>query len=276
MQKLTFMKQFVTLSVVLFFLTTVVGHTQESKRIKIVLLGTTHFTPSSKDSYKYEAVSVAGSERQKQIREVVERLSSFRPNQICIEIPASRQSVVDSNYTAFLNGNYKLKQDEIDQLAFQTAKQLNLKGLTCVNYIGRFETDSMDRFAREKSQTVILNNLDVYVKAFLKEVTEKQNALTLKDYLVYLNSKTALNKNLSLYTNYYTRIGQDKNYVGTDLVADWYNTNLHIYTNILRQVKPNDKAILVLFGQAHIPILKHLFESNPDYEVVEVNEVLKK
>lgn len=36
------------------------------------------------------------------------------------------QSAADSTYTAFLNGKYKLAQDEIDQLAFQTAKQLNL------------------------------------------------------------------------------------------------------------------------------------------------------
>lgn len=138
----------------------------------------------------------------KQIQEVVRRLSAFRPNQICIEVPASKQPRIDSTYAAFLKGNYKLGQNEIDQLAFQTAKQLNLEKLTCVNYAGRFETDSMNNFARDKNQTIILNNLDVYVKAFLKELTEMQNALALSDYLIYLNSKAALNKNLSIYTNY--------------------------------------------------------------------------
>lgn len=54
-----------------------------------------------------------------------------------------------------------------------------------------------------------------------------------------------------------------------------YSTNLHIYTNILRIVKPTEKRILVLFGQGHIPILKHLFENNPDFEVIEVKEILK-
>jgi hypothetical protein len=71
------------------------------------------------------------------------------------------------------------------------------------------------------------------------------------------------------------KVGKDQEYVGTDLVADWYNTNLHIYTNILRLIQPTDKAILVIFGQGHIPILKHLFESNPDFEVVEIKDVLK-
>lgn len=269
------MKQFVPFLFVLFSITTVIGQTRENRKIKIVLLGTMHFTPSSQDSYKNEALNISGSKRQKEIQEVVQCLSAFRPNQICIEVPVSEQLRIDSNYTAFLNRTYKLEQDEIDQLAFQTAKQLNLKRLTCVNYMGRFETDSVSKFAKEKSQEVILKNLDVYVKDFLRDLTEKQNTLALSDYLVYLNSKIALNKNLSLYTNYYTRIGQDQNYVGTDVVADWYNTNLHIYTNILRSVKPDDKAILVLFGQGHIPILKHLFESNPDYEVVEVNNVIK-
>lgn len=269
------MKRFITLFLFIFSLTVVVAQIKESKRIKIVLLGTMHFSPSSQDSYRNEAFNVAGSEQQKQIQEVVRHLSSFRPDQICIEVPASKQPRIDSTYTAFLKGAYKLGKNEIDQLAYQTAKQLNLERLTCVNYAGRFETDLMNKFASEKNQTAILNNLDVYVKAFLTELTEKQNTFALSDYLIYLNSKTALNKNLAIYTNYYIRIGQDQDYVGTDVVADWYTTNLHIYTNILRQVKPGDKAILVLFGQGHIPILKHLFDSNPAYEVVEVGDVLR-
>ena len=92
--------------------------------------------------------------------------------------------------------------------------------------------------------------------------------------MTFLNTPYALNKNLAAYTNYFVRIGKGDNYVGTDLVADWYATNLRIYTNIIRSIQPSDKKILVVFGQGHMPILKHLFESNSAFEVITVEKVL--
>ena len=94
-------------------------------------------------------------------------------------------------------------------------------------------------------------------------------------FLVYINSKEQLESNLSFYTKYTTRIGNEKNYVGANLTADWYSTNIHIYANILKSIKPTDKTIVVIFGQGHIPILKHLFTNNSDFKVVEVKDILK-
>ncbi|WP_394366428.1 DUF5694 domain-containing protein [Chryseobacterium viscerum] len=44
---------------------------------------------------------------------------------------------------------------------------------------------------------------------------------------------------------------------------------------MITQVNANDKYVILLFGQGHIPILKHLLQNNDDFEVVEVNSVLK-
>ncbi|WP_410685425.1 DUF5694 domain-containing protein [Chryseobacterium sp. MEBOG07] len=51
--------------------------------------------------------------------------------------------------------------------------------------------------------------------------------------------------------------------------------NLAIYANVITQVNANDKYVVLLFGQGHIPILKHLLQNNDDFEVVEVSNVLK-
>lgn len=203
------------------------------------------------------------------------KLASFKPSQICVEIPISGQAARDSLYNQFLTGSYQLKQDEIDQLAFRTAQKLQLKSLSCVNYYGRFETEPVKNFAQDNNQSEIMSSMDEYAKTFLSEVEQKQKSLSLREQLIFLNSPYALHKNAAFYTKYYVKIGKDQNYVGTDLVADWYNTNLHIYTNIVRKIQPTDKAILVIFGQGHIPILKHLFETNLDFEVVEKKEILE-
>jgi hypothetical protein len=109
----------------------------------------------------------------------------------------------------------------------------------------------------------------------MAEFNSKLATLSIKESLIYLNSKRALQLNLGIYLKYYTGIGKDEDYVGSHLVADWYATNINIYTNILRAVKPTDKAIVVVYGQGHIPILKHLFENNDNFEVIEVKDVLK-
>ena len=245
------------------------------QKIKILLLGTVHFTPSTQDKYKNESFMLTDKDKEKELNQVVAQLAKFKPDQICIERPVVMQRQIDSVYNGFLKGNYTLQQNEIDLLGFQTAKRLNLKGLTCINHLGRFDTDSMNKFAQSNSQTNILSDLDGHAKQFMAEISKSQTTLSLGNFLVFLNSKLALNKNLAIYTNYLVKVGKDTNYVGTDVVADWYNTNLHIYTNILRQTRSSDKAILVVFGQGHIPILKHLFESNPDFDVIEVEEVLR-
>ncbi|WP_324671358.1 DUF5694 domain-containing protein [Hymenobacter sp. GOD-10R] len=244
-------------------------------RTKIMLLGTMHFTPSTTDMYKNAAVDLTSAQRQSQVQAVVAKLVAFRPEQICIEWSSLRQNKLDSTFQAYQQGRYKLESNEIDQLGFQTARQLKLPHLTAVNYRGRFDSDKAMEFAKQHHQEELLTNLDAYAKRYMAEANEKILKLPLKDFLTYVNSPEALDTNAGFYTRYLARVGEGNEYPGIDLLTDWYSTNLHIYANILRQVKPTDKAILVIFGQGHIPILKSLFATNSDFEVVEVAKGLK-
>ncbi|GAB3510488.1 hypothetical protein GCM10027341_48900 [Spirosoma knui] len=250
------------------------AHCQEQPRTKILLLGTIHFTPSPTDTYKNEAMTISSNKRQQEINAVVERLAKFQPNQICIEMTLSEQQRMDSIYQQFLKGSYQLKNDEIDQLALPTAQKAGLKRVTCVNYRGRYEPGPVVEFAKNNDQLAITTASDEYGRSCMAEIEQKQKSQSVGNFLAFLNTPYALNKNLAYYTNYLARIGKGNNYIGTDLVADWYATNLHIYTNIIRAIQPSDKAIIVIFGQGHIPILKHLFESNATFEVVEVDKIL--
>jgi len=244
-------------------------------RTKILLLGTMHFTPSTTDMYKNAAVDLTLAQRQPQVRAVVKKLATFHPDQICIEWSALRQHKLDSTFQAYEQGRYQLKSDEIDQLGFQTARQLKLPHLTAVNYRGHFDSDKMTEYAKQHQQERILTDLDAHAQRFMVEANEKMLKLPLKNFLAYVNTPEALNANAAFYTQYMARIGEGADYPGIDLLTDWYSTNLHIYANILRQVKPTDKAVMVIFGQGHIPILKSLFAANPAFEVVEVAKVLK-
>lgn len=247
---------------------------QAPQPIKIVLLGTMHFTPSESDMYTSDELAVGSEKRQKEIQEVVEKIAKFAPDQICIEYPANAQDEADSLYRAYLDGKYVLEDNEIDQLGFQSAKRLQLDHLTCVNYYGNFDTEPMVNFAQENGQLEILQHLDAFGQEFVSEINQTLAEESIIDFLRYLNTEESLNRNASIYSDIFVRVGAGDDFPGTELVADWYRTNLHIFTHVLRSIQPTDRAVLVIFGQGHIPILKSLFETNPNFEVVEVEEML--
>jgi len=259
----------------LFFSLQVAAQQPASPKIKILLVGSVHFTPSTQDVYQNKQVNPTDRKAQAQLEQMVTQLSQFAPQQICVEVPTQRQSKIDSTFQQYLQGQYKLGTNEIDQLAYPLAKRLHLSTLTCVNYRGSFDLDAVTKYARENDQTAQLAALDRFAASTAAGVVAAQQEKSISDLFRFINSKAELTKNAAIYTAYATRIGQGSDYPGTDLVANWYRTNLHIYTNILRAIRPTDQSIMVLFGYGHVAILKHLFESNPAFEVVEVADVLK-
>ncbi|MBY0477171.1 MAG: hypothetical protein K2Q24_05970 [Chitinophagaceae bacterium] len=251
-------------------------HAQKKDKVQIVLLGTFHLTPSTSDLYKNKKIDLHTISKQKEIQEVVNKLAAFNPQQICLEYPMEDQIEMDSIYNAYFMGRYKLRDNERDLFGFQAVKKSGIKTPTCINYsYGHFNADTVSNFALQNNQTNILERLQQAGSSFTQEIDSNLTKLSLRNFLIFCNTEEALQTNLGLYTKYFARIGKDRNYTGADLVADWYSTNIHIYTNILRIVKPTDKRIIVIFGQGHIPILKHLFSNNSDFEVIEVKDILK-
>jgi hypothetical protein len=242
-------------------------------RVKVLLLGSVHFTPSKTDVYKNAALDLLSAQRQPQVQQVVEKLAAFKPDQICVEWPALKQRRLDSLYQAYLTGKYSLESDEFDQFAMRTARRLNLPGLTAVNYAGNFDMDPVTNYAKAHQQAAVLAELDQTSATIIARLDQQAQALPLDQFLEYVNSPVALAANAGFYAQV-LRIGGGADYPGVDLVSDWYTTNLHIYANILRRVRPTDNVLLLIYGQGHIPILKSLFAADPNFEVVEVRDVL--
>ncbi|MBT0810435.1 hypothetical protein KIH41_03990 [Litoribacter ruber] len=246
-------------------------HGQEQEKTRILLMGTTHFTPSTSDSYSNEELKL-DDKMIREIEDVILKLASLNPDQIFIEVPRENQENIDKQFQQYMAGTYQLQLNEIDLIGFQTAKRAGLEKLTCVNYKGKFDTKPVFEAAINNGEQHILDSMDVFAQAYVQEMNGNPN-LELRENLVHINSSEMLNKNQRLYTKYFTLIGSQADYEGAGLVAEWYKTNIHIYTNIISSIRPTDKYVIVIYGVGHIPILKHLFESNPDYKVTEVGDV---
>ncbi len=267
------MKFYILVSTV-FFVTFLNAQKLKQKKIKIVLMGTLHFEPSETDVFKNNALSIYSTQKQKEIEEVVGKISSFKPSQICVEYPITKQKELDSLYNEYYNDRFKLTKNEIHQLGFKASKKANLSRVTAINYYGDFDFEKVVHYAKNNKQENIVSNFNQYGKTFMDVINDELETSTIKDFLLKINTEEFLQKNALMYSKYFVAIGKNTEYVGTDLVAGWYKTNLYIYSNILRQIRPNDDKILVIFGQGHIPILKHLFSTNPDFEVVRLSNIL--
>lgn len=272
---MTFIKTISTFLIALLIVTTTFG--QESKhKTKILLIGTIHFETPHLDEFELKADDFLAPKRQQELEELTGILKRTNADKVMIEKPFNQQMLIDSLYNAYSQNRYKLTVSEREQIGFRLAKKLNLKHINCVDVFYGMKHDSLVSVtAKEKNQLYLLKELGTNANKLKLEIDSvlKRNSIT--DVLKYINKNELLHKNLSLYLKYIAKIGAGENYIGAEAVSDWYLRNLAIYANIINQINTNDKYVILIFGQGHIPILKHLLQYNDDFELVELNSVLK-
>lgn len=272
---MTFIKTISTFLITLLLVTTSFGQASKHKT-KILLIGTIHFETPHLDAHELKTDDFLAPKRQQELEELTETLKRTNADKVMIEKPFNQQKQIDSLYKAYTENRYKLTVSEREQIGFRLAKKLNLKHINCVDIFYGMKHDSLVAVtAKEKNQLYLLSELGTNANNLKLEFdgVVKQNSIT--EILQYINKEELLKKNLSLYLKYLAKVGAGENYIGAEAVSDWYLRNLAIYANVMNQIRADDKYVILIFGQGHIPILKHLFQNNDDFEVVEVNSVLK-
>jgi hypothetical protein len=288
------MKHLFTVLAAILFTQVVIAQTPK-KRIQIVLLGTFHFNQSL-DSNSQLHSNLFTPKRQAEVTDIIDRLVGFKPTKILVEQEPDRQPFWDSIYADFKMGKEpatnRLKANEITQLGLKTAKALQLKNVLCVdfqpenfgekNYQPKNTSDSLMQAMWQYVNNYpdsIQNHTDLfnlrYPNKRLKQDSLLQK-LSLAQYLLTLNTPEYFAySDYSNFTWFYS-IGKTNEYVGVDWLTDfWYGRNLRIYTNVLRHINPKeDNKLLLIYGSSHIAFLKHLFEMNPLFEVVELDKVI--
>lgn len=288
------MKTLLTLLTPILFMQVTVAQTPK-KKIQIVLLGSFHFNQSLDSNSRLHS-HLFTPKRQSEVSDIVNRLVDFKPTKIFVEQEPDRQQFWDSIYADFKMGKEpttnKLKANEITQLGLKTAKALQLKNVLCVDfqpenfgekdYQPRNTSDSLMRAMWQYINNYpdsIQNHTDLFNLPYPNKRLKQDSLLqtkTLAEYLLTLNTPEYFA--YSDYTNFtwFYSIGKANEYVGVDWLTDfWYGRNLRIYTNVLRHINPKeDNKLLLIYGSSHIAFLKHLFEMNPLFEVVELDKVI--
>ncbi|WP_461533949.1 DUF5694 domain-containing protein [Sinomicrobium sp.] len=255
----------------------------QTQKTKVLTLGTFHFGFPNRDFVQIEEpdqIDVLDEKHQREIKTLVKKLKKFDPTVIVIEKTPSYQPVIDSLFQLYLEGKYELQRSEVDQIAFRLAKEVGVKKLICVNEWGELnnQVDTVlqadnsaaqqrfyDYFEKTKNNPLKYNPSNIFkTEGIIAE-------------LIRLNTPENIKKSLGNYLIGPFKYEEEKgDFFGVNFESGrWFNRNLKIFRNIQRIDTDETDRVLVLFGTGHMNILNILFESSPEYELVNTNDYLR-
>lgn len=253
---------------------------RSKEKPQLMIMGTFHFRDQGLDGYKPKfSVDILSEKRQKEVEALVDEIAKFKPTKIAIEWKKDKdQRITDSLYNEYLAGRYKLRENEIFQVAFRLGKKLGHKKLYCVDAPSRGFENIPDKkvWSEQNNQKKYLDTTyGPMYDVWLKSEDSLKAVKPLKDHLLYLNTEESQMLNLGLYLFGSFRLAANDEYVGADGVMWWYNRNLRIFANLLQLAENKNDRIFLLIGAGHVPIIKHAAKASPEVKYVEITDYIK-
>src|SRR5688572_6748507 len=118
----------------------------DTARTQVMLVGTYHFSNPGKDIHNVKAVDVLTAERQRELSNVIAALGKFAPTQVAVEWP---EQVVTERYAKFREGQLPESRNEVVQLGFRLARELDLQTVHGLDVAGDFPFEAVTTWARE-------------------------------------------------------------------------------------------------------------------------------
>ena len=240
---------------------------------QVLVVGTYHMSNPRLDAVNVTADDVLAPKRQREIEQLAATLQAFRPTKVLVEIPYGRDSMSNSLYRRYIEGNYTLDRTEMQQLGFRIAKAAGLPRIFGIDYDLDVNLASVMVWALTHGQPELAGAAQSLTSRLLTQADSLMKHATVAEIIAALNSPRA-DSTQGIYLAA-LRVGADTSYPGATVAARWYERNLKIASNILRVIdSPSDRA-LVLIGAAHGPILREIFERVPGIRLVPTASVLR-
>jgi hypothetical protein len=245
----------------------------------VAILGTYHMSGKKGGGlFELEVDDVKTQRRQKEIKELVQRLIEYKPTKILIESQYGNDHY-PNRYQKYLMhiDEDSLSRNEIEQVGFRLAVELGHKTIYPFDFKKMLKTDKLQKFIDQDTIfSVIFKNWIGQASQFFNKMNNNLKTKTILEYLQYSNSQEAINfhhqANLELL-----KYGRGVNYAGVDYNLAWYERNMKMFHNLTRITDFNyeKERILIIVGEAHVKILKNFIEDAKYYQYVNILNYLK-
>lgn len=237
-----------------------------------LIVGTFHFEGSTADLLSNSMTDTLGEKRQKQVEEVVNALARFRPTKVAIEYPVGHAKVQEA-YQAYLDGTRELKPNETEQIAFRLAKKLGHKKIWPVDHKLDMDFDSLMQAVQKYGQQSYFDQAMAGGKAYVGETQRRIEQETLASALRFMNDPKQLEIGGGMYM-LMAQVGASGDPKGAEVVGGWYQRNLYIFSNLMREIESPEERVLLVIGAGHAKLLRDYIGGSPNLRLEELGEYL--
>lgn len=249
-------------------------------QIKVILLGTFHFGETG-DKNKITFGDLFSPKRQSELDQLARQLVKIGPKKIFVEATPEKQHTLDSLYSLYRKQKLTdtvILRNEIEQIGFRLANLAGLPAPRAVDFRLDLPYGAMSKFEKGIGADTTLKFPPFFDIPY--PFTDASQKLSLKNtalpqYFIMLNNEYHRKQFQFDYLHYAMGYGYKSDYTGADYTSIWYERNLKIYTNILRELQPADDCIVVIFGSSHTNTLRQFFENHPSFKPIELQDVIK-
>lgn len=247
------------------------------EKAQILVVGTFHFNYPGLDVAKTtpeNQIDVLKEPKKSEVNKLIDYIKKFKPNKIAIE--ATDKWKATDKFKKYKDGEYRDQRDERFQIGMRIANEIKLDTLYSIDANSMSDDiEKLDSIYTEKLyKDFDFQNNDPYRQMTLKwyegesEIIPKTDLL---DYFKHLNSRES---HLYGYGAYLVGDFKLDNERGADILSFWwYNRNVRIFRKLQRITKNKEDRILVIIGNGHAAVLRHLIESSPEYDFVEFDSL---
>lgn len=259
---------------VLFILNSTAGASGNTPpQTQVMTLGVFHFNYPNLDVVKThdkDQISVLDEPWQSEIRSISNAIAEFKPTAIAVEFTPDQQSLIDSLYRQYKEGNFELRKNEVFQLGFRIGKQLNVEKIYCIDNQGMHYDHIMAIF---QDSIRMANFEQYYVNArdtIYDPVVVKEKVSSIIDELYEINKPENIKESLATYLSHpFKYEEQPGDFTGVDFeTGRWYNRNLRMFRNIQRIPRTSEDRILLIVGSGHLNLLNLFIDTSHEFELV--------
>ncbi|WP_229720034.1 DUF5694 domain-containing protein [Oceanobacillus neutriphilus] len=201
------------------------------------------------------------------MKEVVKQIAAFKPTKLALEVEKKNEEIINKNYQNYLSGFFNLKLNEIYQLGFRIAKEMQHKAVYCIDWMEKgAATKSIDEVYHwtKENQPVLFKDIFGYIED--EENNRQTKYETILEMYQHVNNKEFV-KELHRSNLHIARIKQLTDYIGMEWLIWWYQRNLILFSNLESLATSADDRILFIVGSAHVEILNNFIEESGLFEI---------
>ncbi|WP_338043512.1 DUF5694 domain-containing protein [Natrialba chahannaoensis] len=155
-------------------------------------------------------------------------------------------------------------RSEVVQLGFRVADKLAHEQVYPVDYPLRLGNDALESLRDQGFKPdEKVSALESDPEQQLEMMATRLQSSTVSAFHRWLNQEEQLGINDESLFDAYLRWGENDNFGGPRVLSTWYDRNIRIVHNVWRAIEPDDERVLLLVGNGHVPVLRHLFATAP-------------